>query len=120
MVFQTRWGINVSDSKGSFSLVLFSGLIIHLFFTEVLNNSYSLVISNVNYVKKVVFPLEILTFVCVGSALFQFLISFLVLLSAILILNGVPPLGMIFVPFTFLPLLPLALGTSWLLSALGM
>lgn len=119
VVYQTRWGINTSDSKASFSLVLFSGLIIHLFFTEVLNNSYCLVISNVNYVKKVVFPLEILTLVCVGSALFQFLISFLVLFFAIFILNGIPPLGIIFVPLTFLPLLPLTLGTSWFLSALG-
>ena len=119
VVFKARWGIEVSEGKTDFALVLFVGLIIHSLFAEVLNRAPTLVLSNVNYVKKVVFPLEVLTFVSLSAALFHAAISFLVLLVAFVVLNGLPSWTVIYTPATLLPLLPLTLGFGWLLASLG-
>lgn len=119
VVFKARWGIEVSEGKTEFALVLFVGLIIHALFAEVLNRAPTLVLSNVNYVKKVVFPLEVLTFVSLSVALFHAAISFLVLLVAFVVLNGLPSWTVIYTPVTLLPLLPLTLGFGWLLASLG-
>jgi lipopolysaccharide transport system permease protein len=119
VVFKARWGIEVSEGKTDFALVLFVGLIIHALFAEVLNRAPTLVSSNVNYVKKVVFPLEVLTFVSLSVALFHAAISFLVLLVAFVVLNGLPSWTIIYTPVTLLPLLPLTLGFGWLLASLG-
>lgn len=79
VVFRVRWGTEVgsgASEKVDFALVLFAGLMPFYFFSEVLNRSPGLVLSHVNYVKKVVFPLEVLSIVSVGTALFQFVVNF--------------------------------------------
>jgi lipopolysaccharide transport system permease protein len=77
VVFKARWS-GGSDSKTEFALLLFAGLIVFNLFSECINRAPVLILSNVNYVKKVVFPLEILPCVALGSALFHTLISLLV------------------------------------------
>lgn len=119
VVFKARWGIEVSEGKADFALALFVGLIIHALFSEVLNRAPTLILSNANYVKKVVFPLEILTVVSVSVALFHTAMSFLVLLVALVGLHGLPNWTVIYTPLTLLPLLPLTLGLGWLLASLG-
>ena len=119
VVFKARWGIDVSEGKTDFALVLFVGLIIHTLFAEVLNRAPTLILSHANYVKKVVFPLETLIFVSLSVALFHAAISFLVLLAAFVVLNGLPSWTVIYTPATLLPLLPLTLGFGWLLASLG-
>ena len=119
VVFKARWEIEVSEGKADFALVLFVGLIIHALFSEVLNRAPTLILSNANYVKKVVFPLEILTVVSVCAALFHAAISVVVLLVALFALNGLPNWTVIYTPLTLLPLLPLTLGLGWLLASLG-
>lgn len=74
VVFKARWGIGADENKADFAIILFVGLIVHGFFAECINRAPSLITSNVNYVKKVVFPLEILPWVVFGSALFHTLI----------------------------------------------
>ena len=74
VVFKARWNAG-SDSKTEFALVLFAGLIVFNLFSECVLRAPTLILSNVNYVKKVVFPLEILSWVNVGGALFHFFVS---------------------------------------------
>src|SRR3546814_10175635 len=74
VVFKARWNVE-SDSKPEFALVLFAGLIVFNLFGETINRAASLVINNPNYVKKVVFPLEILPVITLLSALFHGMIS---------------------------------------------
>jgi lipopolysaccharide transport system permease protein len=81
VVFKTRWGPG-DESKADFAIVLFVGMIIHGLFAECLNRAPGLILNNVNYVKKVVFPLEILPWVAAGSALFHSAVSVTVLLAA--------------------------------------
>ena len=75
VVFKARWGTDGDESKTQFALVLFVGMIVHGLFAEVLNRAPGLILSNVNYVKKVVFPLDVLPVIAMGAALFHASIS---------------------------------------------
>jgi lipopolysaccharide transport system permease protein len=78
-----------------------------------------LILGNVNYVKKVVFPLEILPVINMGAALFHSLVSLLVLLIAFVMFNGYLHWTAIFIPFVLLPLVILTLGLAWMFASLG-
>lgn len=119
VVFKARWGIGGEESKTQFALVLFVGLIVHGLFAEVLNRAPVLILSNANYVKKVVFPLEILPVISMGAALFHTLISLCVLLAAFTLFNGYLHWTVVFTPLIFLPLIILTLGLAWMLASLG-
>jgi len=119
VVFKARWGTDGGDSKTQFALVLFVGLIVHGLFSEVLNRAPGLILSNVNYVKKVVFPLHLLPVTAMGAALFHASISLIVLLIAFFLFNGYLHWTAIFIPFVLLPLVILTLGISWILASLG-
>lgn len=118
VVFKARWP-GGSESKTEFALVLFAGLMLFNFFAECVNRSPSLILSNVNYVKKVVFPLEILPCVAVGSAFFHLLISLIVWIAFYLVFYGAPHATILLFPFVMFPLVILVLGLGWFLSALG-
>ena len=119
VVFKARWGLDPNESKTQFAVVLFVGMIVHGLFAEVLNRAPSLILTNVNYVKRVVFPLEILPVITMGAALFHTLISLLVLLSAFVIFNGYLHWTVIFIPLVLLPFVVLTLGIAWMLASLG-
>lgn len=76
VVFKARWGNAVADEpKTQFAVILFVGMIIHSFLAECLIRAPNLILQHANYVKKVVFPLEILPVVTVLSSVFQSIIS---------------------------------------------
>lgn len=119
-IFKSRWGgVGGDESKTQFAVILFVGMIVMGLFTEVLNRAPGLIISNVNYVKKVVFPIEILPVIAMGAALFHSLISFGVLLTAFALFNGFLHWTVIFAPLVLLPLVILTLGIGWMLASLG-
>jgi lipopolysaccharide transport system permease protein len=117
-VFKARWSVG-SDSKAEFALVLFSGLIVFNIFSECVNRAPSMIVSNVNYVKKVVFPLEILPWVTIGASLFHALVSLIVWLVAYVIFFGVPSASLIFLPLVMAPLVFFVAGLSWFIASLG-
>lgn len=119
VVFKARWGVGGEETKTQFAVVLFVGLIVHGLFAEVLNRAPSLILGNVNFVKKVVFPLEILPAISMGAALFHSLVSLLVLLIAFVIFNGYLHWTAIFTPLVLLPLVILTLGLAWIFASLG-
>jgi lipopolysaccharide transport system permease protein len=118
VIFKARW-TNGTESQVAFALNLFAGLIVFNFFAECVNRAPSLIVNNVNYVKKVVFPLEILSVVSLCAAFFHFLVSFLVLLLAGVTLGGTSLSSLYLLPLIIFPLAPLTLGVSWFLAALG-
>lgn len=117
-VFQAKWGTG-SDSKTEFALVLFIGMIVHGVLAESMNNSPSLMLNNISYVKKVIFPLEILPWVVMGSTLFHALISVMVWSLFFIVVNHSFQWTAIFLPLVFLPLVLFSLGVSWMLASLG-
>lgn len=119
VVFKARWGVGGDESKTQFAVVLFVGMIVHGLLAEVLNRAPGLILSNVNYVKKVVFPLEILPVISMGVALFHSLVSLGVLLIAFALFNGYLHWTAVFTPLVLLPLVILTLGVAWMLASLG-
>jgi len=118
VVFKARWGVE-GESRTDFAIVLFAGMIVFGFFSEMINRAPGQIVSNANYVKKVVFPLEILSWVSLGSVLFHSLVSLSVLLLAQLIVNLSLPWTVILFPLVLLPLIFASLGGAWFLAALG-
>lgn len=119
-IFKSRWGgTEGDDSKTQFAVVLFVGMIVLNLFNEIINRAPNLIINNVNYVKKVIFPIEILPIITMGAALFHSLISLAVLLLAFFIFNGHIHWTVIFAPFVLLPLVILSTGLAWVLASLG-
>ena len=119
-IFKSRWGgVGGDDSKTQFAVVLFVGMIVLSLFSEVLNRAPGLILSNVNYVKKVVFPIEILPAIAMGATLFHSFISLGVLLAAFALFNGYLHWTAIFTPLVLLPLVILTMGLAWMLASLG-
>lgn len=119
VVFKARWGTGGEESKADFAIILFVGMLVHGLFAECINRAPALILSNVNYVKKVIFPLEILPWVAFGSALFHTAIGLVVLLLAQLILNHQIPWTAVLFPLVLLPLVLIAMGFAWFLAAFG-
>ncbi len=121
VVFKARWGeaqVTIVDD-GGFAIMIFAGMIVHALFSECFIRSPILVTGNANFVKRVVFPLEVLSWVSIGSATFHAGISLLVLIGAQLLLTGHIPFTALLVPIVYLPLMILTLGLSWFFSASG-
>ncbi len=119
VVFKAKWGVGGEESQTTFAVVLFVGLIVHGLLAEVLNRAPGLILSNVNYVKKVVFPLEILPVISLMAALFHSVTSLTVLLYAMVAINGYLPWTIVFIPMVLLPFATLILGFAWILASLG-
>jgi lipopolysaccharide transport system permease protein len=118
VIFKARWSEG-SDSKTEFALILFAGLMVFSVFSECINRAPGVVLGNPNYVKKVVFPLEILPWVNLGSALFHGVISFSVWMLAYLVFFGLPHATVFFLPLILMPLVFFIMGLSWVLASLG-
>lgn len=118
VIFKSRWR-PASNDHLEFAVVMFAGMLVHSLIAECLQRAPTLVSGNSNYVKKVVFPLEILAWVTVGTALFHLLIASGILLVAIFIWQGHLPWTVIFVPLVLLPFVVLCAGVIWILSSLG-
>lgn len=119
VVFKARWGTGEPGSRMEFAVLLFVGMIVHSLFSETLIRAPSLILANVSYVKKIVFPLEILPVVAMGASVFHAMVSVLVLAGALVLLNGFIPWTAVFLPLVLLPLIVLALGIAWALASLG-
>ena len=118
VVFKARWQ-GGSDSKTEFALIVFAGLMMFNLFAESMNRAPSLIVGNINYVKKVIFPLELLPVISFCSTVFHSLVSLLVWLIFFCIFFGLPPLTIVSLPLVVIPLALYALGLSWLLASLG-
>ncbi|MFB3303595.1 ABC transporter permease [Pseudomonas sp. AMR01] len=117
-IFKSRWA-GVETGKGGFAILLFVGMIVHGLFAECANRAPTLVMANSNYVKKVVFPLEILPVITLGSALFHSCISLVVLLAAQFLIQGELYWTALLFPLILVPLILATLGVSWFLASLG-
>lgn len=117
-VFKSKWPHEVGGSH-PYAIILYIGLIVHGFFSECLTRSPTLITSNTNLVKRVVFPLEILPWSVMLSALFHVGMNLLVFAVLRLALEHALSLGMLWLPVVFLPILPLTLGVCWLFASFG-
>ena len=101
------------------ALLYFVGLTLFDFLFDCINAAPPLMQENANFVKKVVFPLEILPLVVVGAALVRFCITAGIVLALYLAIDGIPPLASLSVPLLLVPLVLVAAGLVWIMSAVG-
>lgn len=118
VIFKNKWGSD-SNSILDFSLILFAGLIVFNFFAESIGAAPTVILSNKNFVKKIIFPLETLPVVVVGSAFFHLLISFVAWFGFYFLSKGDLRATAFFLPIALLPLLFFTMGLSWVISSLG-
>ena len=118
VVFGARW-TPTSDSKMEFAIILFAGMLVFSLFSECVNRSPSLVLANPSYVKRVVFPLEVLPVVALGSSMFHMIVSFVVWLIFYVVAFGLPSFHILLLPFVMFPLILFTIGLSWFLASLG-
>ena len=118
VVFKARWGQEVTG-RYEFALILFVGLLLFNLFSECLTRAPGLILNNVTYVKKVVFPLEILPWVALGSGLFHAAAGGLIFLVFFAMVHGSIHWTVILLPMVLLPLMFLIVGFSWMLASIG-
>lgn len=115
-IFQTRWP--QQNEAIPFWIVMYCGLIVFNMFAESVSRAPSAVRGYPSYVKKIIFPLEILPLVPLGSALIHGAFNFLILLAALAWIGKLHA-EVLFFPLLLIPVLLLALGLSWFLAAWG-
>ncbi len=118
-VFQARWGGATGQGRGQFAVMLFIGIIIHGFFCECLIRAPQLITANPSYVKRVVFPLEVLAVSTLASAFFHLGVNLLVLLAGALLLGQPVTWSAAWLPLVLAPLAVASLGVVWFLAGLG-
>jgi lipopolysaccharide transport system permease protein len=121
VIFQAKWSTNAGQETppGEFALILFAGLTPFSLFSVVTTRSPSLILAVPNYVKRVVFPLEILPVVTTGAAFITSLINVGLILVGNLIVFHSLPFTIFLLPLAYLPLILITLGLGWFLSSLG-
>jgi lipopolysaccharide transport system permease protein len=118
VVFKAKWGIE-NEGHLDFALILFASLTIFNFFGEVLGASPTLIVSQPNYVKKVIFPLEILPVISLFTSLVHTGISILIFIVFFGVIHLSLPWTLLLLPFIFLPLMLMTLGISYFMASLG-
>lgn len=117
-VLKSRWPQQAGGDH-SYAVILFVGLIVHGFFAECVSRASTLVVGNSNFVKRVVFPLDILPWPIIFSALFHALLNALVLIFLMLVMEHRLHPTLILLPLILIPLALFTVGVSWLLASLG-
>lgn len=121
LAFREFLGVRWPDmaTGADFSLMIFTGMIIHTLMAECIGRAPTSIVANVNLVKRIVFPLAILPCVTLVSSMFNALLSIIVLLLFLLISHHSLPHSLIYLPILFVPYGLLLCGVSWFMASLG-
>ncbi len=118
LVLKVRWP-GQEEATSRYALVLFAGLMLFNLLSEILNRAPALLMAHSNYVKRVVFPLELLPVASAIGVLSHVLVQLLVWLVALCAATGSMHWNMLWAPLLMLPLFVLALGLSWMLAGVS-
>ena len=121
IIFRARWGDHIHSAQGmaQFAVTLYAGLIPFVVFGESANRAPTLILGVPKYVKKIVFPLEILPMAVVGGILVHSLFSIGILIVLAYVFTGTCSYTFFLLPLVYIPLIFLCLGLSWFLASLG-
>ncbi len=119
VVFKARWGVEAGGGKGSFAIIMFCGMALFSIFSESVNGNCSIIVGNPNFVKKVIFPLEILP---VSQAMASFMLGtvwFVLLFLGTIFIYGNISFTMLLLPLVLIPLFLFTLGVSYFVASCG-
>ena len=118
-IFQAKWGGDPNQTSLTYGLNIFTGLIIFNIFAESISKAPTQLVNNPNYIKKVIFPVEVLGIASVGSAVANAIICIALLLGwNIITSQGIWP-SIIALPLMIGPYILIVLGCVWVVSAIG-
>ena len=118
-IFQAKWGNKESLSKMDFSLNLFIGLSIFWFVADYISRAPTFFTSVPNYIKKVIFPLEVLPVAYLLSSLFNLFIYFILIVAIVLFSRGSVPVSIIALPIVIVSILPMLYGAGLFLASVS-
>lgn len=118
VLLRARWSTEESSTT-EYALLLYLGLCIYWFVSDCVSEAPNLVLNHPNYVKKVIFPLEVLPYVSVADALFHTVIRLAVFVVAVSIFHGLPPWTIVLLPLVWIPVCLWTLALCWILAAAG-
>ena len=118
VVFKARWGAQGQDDVG-FVATFYTGMVVHSIFADALNRAPSLIVGNPSFVKRIVFPLEILPIVLVTAALITGAIGIVILLAFNMASHQTFALTALFLPIVLAPYLLMILAIVLFVSAVG-
>ncbi len=119
VLFKAKWGAEAGQSTVDFALTAFTGMTAYGLFGETLNRAPGLVLGNPSYVKRVVFPLEVLPISVLGSNFVHSCVGLAIVLIGMLLTVGHLYWTLLLLPLVYVPLAALTLGIAWVLSSLG-
>ena len=119
VVFKARWGVDTGGGRGAFAVIMFCGMALFNIFSESVNTSCSIVVSNPNFVKKVIFPLEVLPLAQTISTFILGTVWFVLLFLGAIFVFGKISFTMLLLPLVLLPLFLFTLGLSYFVASLG-
>lgn len=117
VVFKARWGTNPDDGAGYFSVIMFCGMAVFNIFSETVNGGARCVVDNPNFVKKVVFPLEVLPMVQLLSTAILGMVWFGLVVAGAFALGLRPTWTALLLPLLLGPLLLCSLGVAYFVAA---
>jgi lipopolysaccharide transport system permease protein len=118
-IFGSSYGVIVAENKTDFGLGIFLSLTLFGLVSEAFGLSPTIVLNNPNFVRKVVFPLELLPVASFGASLLNFLISILLFLIGLTFFGRGLCIHALWLPLIIAPLALLSIGVYWIFSALG-
>jgi len=118
-IFQGKFGVLKEESFFDFALSLFLGLSLFNVISETISTAPTLIVAQPNFVKKVVFPLEILSIARLAASLYYSLLSVALCILLAPLGHSTINLNILFLPLLIIPLIMMGLGISWGLAAIG-
>jgi lipopolysaccharide transport system permease protein len=119
VLYGTRFKVLEGETGFDVLLAMFLGLSLFHAFSETLSWAPSLITTNPNFVKKVVFPLEVLPVAQIGAAAFHLAVSLTLVLVGSAFGTARISWDVLWLPVLVLPLMMMSLGIAWLLAAAG-
>lgn len=119
VVFTIRWGVDTSGSKSAFPMIMFCGMALYTVFAESININSNIIVANANFVKKVIFPLEILPVAQTLATFILGLVWFFLLFIGAIFFFGKISFTMLLLPLILVELFLFTLGISYFVASLG-
>ena len=118
IILKAKWSFATNTSD--YALMIFAGLLIFNGFAEVMNKSAIIIKANPNFVKKILFPIEILSIVIVLCAFINIFISIIIWIFVFYFFYGYIHITVLYIPFIMIIFVPLLIGLSWIISSVGL
>lgn len=117
VMFGSRWTDDANTVQ--YALLLYLGLCVFWLVSECIGEATSVIADHASYVKKVVFPIEVLPWILVVTALFHIAIRLAIFVVAWAVFEGRPPLTLIWLPGVLVPLVFASVGLSYVIACAG-